>query len=95
MGVPIRVLPLQDVDDVVQDLRVVGVQGRGPGQHHTPGVKLHGQWLPWSAGNVWTLFELEIFFLGRKYEKIHHLLANSMKNILMIFLSQVLWHSES
>ena len=62
MGVPIRVLPLQDVDDVVQDLRVVGVQGRGPGQHHTPGVKLHGQWLPWSAGNVWTLFELEYFF---------------------------------
>ena len=51
--VPVSVLPLQDVDDVVGHRAVVVVEGRRPGENHTPRVELHDQRLPRSAGHVY------------------------------------------
>ena len=52
VGVPVRVLALQDVDDVVAHGAVVVVERRRPGENHTAGVELHDQRLPRSAGHV-------------------------------------------
>ena len=49
---PVRVLALEDVDGVVLDLAVVGVQGRRPGQLHRPRVELHHQRLAGGARHV-------------------------------------------
>ena len=51
---PVRVLPLQDVDDVVQHWAVVVVEGGRPGEDDTPRVEFHDQRLPGGAGDVWT-----------------------------------------
>ena len=52
---PVRLLALPDVDDVVADLWEVDMQRRGPGELHTPRVKLHDERLAWSAGDVWNV----------------------------------------
>ena len=52
VALPVRVLALQDVDDVVQHRAVVLVEGRRPGEHNAPGVKLHDQRLARSARDV-------------------------------------------
>ena len=53
VAVPVRVLALQDVDDVVGHGAVILVERGGPGQNHAPRVKLHDQRLPWGGGHVW------------------------------------------
>ena len=52
VALPVRVLALQDVDDVVQDRAVVLVEGGRPGEHNAPGVKLHDERLTRGAGHV-------------------------------------------
>ena len=49
---PVRVLPLQDVDDVVEHRAVVVVEGRRPGENNTSRVEFHDQRLPGGAGHV-------------------------------------------
>ena len=53
VAIPVGVLALQDVDDVVEDGAVVGVEGRGPGENHTPRVEFHDQRLPGGGRHVW------------------------------------------
>ena len=52
VALPVRVLALQDVDDVVQHRAVVLVEGRRPGEYNAPGVKFHDQRLTRGAGHV-------------------------------------------
>ena len=68
---PVRVLALEDVDGVVLDLAVVGVQGRRPGQLHRPRVELHHQRLAGGARHVCNINAMghsqNIFGLYQKY----------------------------
>ena len=89
---PVRVLALEDVDGVVLDLAVVGVQGRRPGQLHRPRVKLHHQRLAGGTRHVCnTKLAIEKIFLFRIKNICNFHLTVARKRLYAVIIGSLGW----